>query len=473
MFVLVDLEWFGRYPRYEYITQIAAMRVDDSWEESNRFEAVLCPDELNRYAPVHMALNGYPLEAFQKGESVKTAMNRFASWLQDDDVICVWHSYAQKVLFGMWKDIFHTSIPQQILFVNHMVCRVLHAGDNTPSNLYSIAEELGVPIDLPQHCSKNDVIVMKRILAQAGISQKELCETSMTHIYGKATFPVWRNKVVIARLQYNYVYTPQSDVFHTTKCRHILNAKMIEGCMYYKTAVKKRRPCKICHPQPDEKYCKMLESQENWARKQEIRKQKLQEKKLQEKEIQEELDGSFYQDERVPVRLLGGAIVKLNKKKIIGYCHNIIHPGKMTKEIMEKHDCLGKQCSYLAKYEDAPYWVERKKKQAAKQQAKKKKKKQKAILLNEDQSLLRLQESFQSHADSSGAKMDIIRIKKINRTTYKVFYVSDNNFADGNRFPGFLEKMEKYYPYYRIKLQHIKDVDGHFVTRKEYYARKR
>lgn len=56
------------------------------------------------------------------------------------------------------------------------------------------------------------------------------------------------------------------------------------------------------------------------------------------------------------VKLVGGNVEILDLDKIIGYCHNKIHYGAVTKNIIKTHECLLKQCRYFEKYEDSPYW---------------------------------------------------------------------------------------------------------------------
>lgn len=53
--------------------------------------------------------------------------------------------------------------------------------------------------------------------------------------------------------------------------------------------------------------------------------------------------------------------------------------------------------------------------------------------------LLNLAELFQSYIDDAGYAMQIVRVdmERVNR--YRVFYVSEYPFADGDRFPKFLE----------------------------------
>lgn len=67
--------------------------------------------------------------------------------------------------------------------------------------------------------------------------------------------------------------------------------------------------------------------------------------------------------------------------------------------------------------------------------------------------------------------MLIVRVEKLSPYVYRVFYVSYNPFADGNRYPELLAEIKRDHPRYKVLLRHIRDVDGHFVTRDEYQAR--
>ena len=72
-----------------------------------------------------------------------------------------------------------------------------------------------------------------------------------------------------------------------------------------------------------------------------------------------------------------------------------------------------------------------------------------------------------------GTGMHIVRVAKDSPKQFSVFYVSDNRFADGHCFPSFLAAVRLIHPHYKLSLRHIRDVDGHFVTREEYFARPR
>ena len=87
--------------------------------------------------------------------------------------------------------------------------------------------------------------------------------------------------------------------------------------------------------------------------------------------------------------------------------------------------------------------------------------------------LLNLAELFQSYIDDAGYAMQIVRVDTERANRYRVFYVSEYPFADGNRFPKFLETVRFFFPDYRLNLRHIRDVDGHFVTIEEYQQQAR
>ncbi len=178
----------------------------------------------------------------------------------------------------------------------------------------------------------------------------------------------------------------------------------------------------------------------------------------------------IYYNEVIHARLLGGAVIRVRKENILGYCRNINHPGKLTKALLEEHQCLTKKCPLLEKYEDVPFWAAYRKQQLAREEAKRQKREKKARARAEAASLTELLDELQKCADAAGKEVDVIRVERLNWHTYKVFYVSDHAYDDWHRFRAFLTAARSKYGY--VMLRHIRGEDGHYVTRKEYYARK-
>ena len=71
-------------------------------------------------------------------------------------------------------------------------------------------------------------------------------------------------------------------------------------------------------------------------------------------------------------RTINGAHVL--RRKVIGYCANRIHRGYLTKDMMETHDCIHKQCPFLIKREDHNFWIQRELYREEKRKTKKEKK---------------------------------------------------------------------------------------------------
>ena len=69
-----------------------------------------------------------------------------------------------------------------------------------------------------------------------------------------------------------------------------------------------------------------------------------------------------------PLRTIDGSFCKESQK--VGYCKCDLHRGFLTKNLMEEHDCLGKECIWFVKDEDAPYWQYKAKKKEARKTGK-------------------------------------------------------------------------------------------------------
>lgn len=129
--------------------------------------------------------------------------------------------------------------------------------------------------------------------------------------------------------------------------------------------------------------------------------------------------------ECVTTRLLGGRTAEVSFRALVGCCHNRIHPGKLTRKLMGAHDCLGKECRFFEKYEDADYWREKNRKAAAKKKHRQKQTLEKAQQRREADALT-LKDLFQTYADGAGYVLRIVWVQEEKKGLLKVFYVSEN-----------------------------------------------
>lgn len=130
--------------------------------------------------------------------------------------------------------------------------------------------------------------------------------------------------------------------------------------------------------------------------------------------------------ECVTTRLLDGRTVEVSFRALVGCCHNRIHPGKLTRKLMEAHDCLGKECRFFEKYEDADYWREKNRKAAAKKKHRQKQTLEKVQQQRREADALTLKDLFQTYADDAGYVLRIVRVQEEKKGLLKVFYVSEN-----------------------------------------------
>lgn len=253
----------------------------------------------------------------------------------------------------------------------------------------------------------------------------------------------------IDRTEYNYLFLNGSNVFHRRGCKACLNAKStgdILGSIDYATAARQHRPCKLCKPTP------FMENEGDTTEK-------------------PKLSLAEQRNEVIKVRLLTDDVIPIKRKNIVGWCSYKLHKGAINKALLEEHQCLEKNCGFLIKNELGTYWLAQEQAAAEKKRRKEQIKQEKAKADALQQKMQNLAADWQIKLDEIGSDMYIVRVERETRTRYRVFYVSDNAFADGNRFPEFVDMVRREHPGKSVNMRHIRDVDGHFVTRDEYFHR--
>ena len=381
MLVLVDIEWIEGYSE-KNLTQLAALRVDESWNVQDKFSSLACPPSLKNFDWDHVAFNGHnPNDFFEAGRE-EDCIKSFAEWLYEDDVICVWHYTTQTEMKRFLKKVFPEGTRPRVRHASNKVQDFLLERGKPYGGIYALAEAHGAELLSPAHCANNDVAMLREVLVRIGIPQEAFTQK------GLKGFP-------------SNEQNPQT--------------KPIDGV----------------------------------------------------KSLPEHDDSLIY------VRLFDDSKILTHPKNIVGYCNSTLHPGKVSKHLLKEHDCLGKKCFYFKKNEQSTYWLHLAEVEKAKENAKKKKLREKDAQQKQADKLAEITEEFWTYLDLTNYTMDIIRVEQVHPQAYNIFYVSDNHFADGNRFPDFLALIKEAHPTWRINLRHIKDEYGHFVTIDEFYSRKR
>lgn len=503
MYVLLDIEWVTDENNQDTPTQLAALRVTNDWSPEEEYFSRICTLPPANSDWGHIAFRGGSSEDFLTAKPLSAVAKELQQWLRPDDVLCFWHGIPANTFTGM----MHAQgapLQKRILVLSRYIephLLRLPVAKNTPKR---IVHACGGTAEKPSHNSLCDVKNMRLALSLLGFREEELHapapqtenelyldETGgILHKSGCGKLPpkavpirnpgrkflfheAWRicdcakqdvgalrrkqNRITVFNTEYNYVYAKKSPVFHRRNCGVILNTTdTILGSVHYKTcAATGRRPCKLCKPEPEPLPPAAA------PKKTPPPPRANKPKKQRRPSVPEQ------------TWMLGGDWIWIHPEKIVGCCHNAIHPGKMTEKMMKQHDCIGKQCRFFEKYEKSTYWLQQKQKQAEKANRKKLKQQEQLRQQAHAEKLLAFHKDLQCFAEQCGYDMKIVSVKQESTYVYKVLYVSGNNFRDAHLFPDLQPLVYRSYPMHHLALRHVRDEDGKFVTTEEFYARRR
>jgi hypothetical protein len=459
MIVLLDVEWVTYPTTMRELTQLSAMRLDEAWNVVSEFHVLVCPGEPAACDWSHIAYSGYTPAQFMAGADEPTTLKQFFAWLAPEDRIGVWHFQAGKTLVKRYRTLLNAQAPQRWFEIHKQIMPYLPKCAKDIGNLYALAEFCGIELPMPAHCARNDVSVLQALLASLHVPSTELLAPKKTLRIASAAkteaeLRKERNQTFLAAENYNYYFASASGVFHRRTCPVLLRAKELSGCIRYDQAMEMHRPCKLCKPVADP------EAEQKLTRRSAA-------KPAAFPRADETEEAKKWRKEVITVLLLGDKRITIARKNLVGCCHNIIHPGRLTQKLMEEHECLQKNCRFFEKYPEATYWRAQEQKQIARlvSRARRKHKKEQA-----ERERTQLAE-FQACADQGEEPLKIIRVQHESANVYKIYYVSQYAFRDGNRFPTFVAAVRQAHPQYRLIFRHIQAEDGHFVTIQEYLNR--
>lgn len=174
----------------------------------------------------HLAFNGYAPAEFCASDSEKSCVQRFFRWLQPDDVICCWHVETKNTLKALYSRYLFGTFSTTVRCMNQKVYAAIKAREIPARSLYKIAEACGLSTPAPEHQSSNDVAVMQMLFQALELAQSKAPKRA------PAKEPIPRqeqNAKIIAASSYNYLYAPNSEIFHCRNCKQLLRVKELLG----------------------------------------------------------------------------------------------------------------------------------------------------------------------------------------------------------------------------------------------------
>ncbi len=322
MFVLADMEWMTNAAGHHSPSQIAAIKVDDKWNEVSSFKSFIRPRDGEFHDWKHVAYTGGTASDFLHARNAHNVLTDFEAWLEEDDILLWWYAESEMLFKKIVSLILKTKEPHKSVSINEYVYEFLSGQPKSRGNSYRIAEARGIETKPNlKHYAINDAHVLLQLMAVIEYPQELLlkplvkkissepktsvavdlpyqyeADTNTIHIKGcnklivsgavtighktlntairkgqnvcecckadmKQTIRE-RNQDIIDRTQYTYIYSPESKVFHKYSCGIMLSAKAILGTRTYEGILKtKRTPCKVCNPTPSDVYRPIPEQQ--------------------------------------------------------------------------------------------------------------------------------------------------------------------------------------------------------------------
>lgn len=303
MYVILDLEWANLVNGQAYPTQIAAARVDDRWHITDIYSALISPAPGSICDFCQVGCSGHTKSEFLSADSAADVFSGLLDWLREDDVLCWWQGEAAQYFEECLRAHTHRPCTYETVTLCKYVLAHLRCGEGFPYNPYKIAERLNIDVPGKMHESLNDVNTVALLLAGIGLDQTELSlplmvdsrsmrispylvdmSKGVVHKHGCAELAPCgdlkgyqtidacvrhkyspckcckeeyrralrhRNVGIIECSEFNYLFTPTSNVFHKYTCGCMLNASLIQGTIRFASAVDTGRvPCAICKPSP-------------------------------------------------------------------------------------------------------------------------------------------------------------------------------------------------------------------------------
>lgn len=180
---------------------------------------------------------------------------------------------------------------------------------------------------------------------------------------------------------------------------------------------------------------------------------------------------NFIDDDEKAVRLINGKYCVVQKKKIVGFCNNVMHRGYLTTGLYKLHRCEERKCKNFSKCRDALYWddVEKKKKikQEYKQQKKLAQQEKKKKELYIAAFLEGIKSRAQSFADTLKYPLKFVSVHLANNSRINLYYVSDIPTNDWYEYRDLAFLIGELYNI-QVYIIHIRAPDKHYVTTEEY-----
>ena len=173
MFVIMDLEWVMRNEVVP--TQLAAVRVNASWEAVGRFNMLIRPT-YRKISWKHVAFSGHERDEFRNAHSAAAVFRQFSLWLQPDDTMIWWKQGPSNTFLQLCNTLLNSKPIYPMRMIRPAVREALPEREYIGS-AHELADEIGVDVPQPEHCSANDAEAIRQVCAYLRLNQTKITAT--------------------------------------------------------------------------------------------------------------------------------------------------------------------------------------------------------------------------------------------------------------------------------------------------------
>ena len=297
MYVLVDMEWVENLAGGSEVSQIALVRVNERWQTVDSFFSRVQPGKSGGHNWEHIGYTGGRPMDYSVAPGRGKLAKKLKEWIRTDDVLCWWYDTGRE----SFKRFFGECAGHRQIIIGEYVSSFMLQKGIKDRNPYRLAAYLKVTAPGAAHYAKSDAETMRLVLEAMDLPQDILgkplpqqtaeenvlpylaepyakrvhaagCsripadayvmpKSKLNQLIGTGYLPCKcvekefraavrdRNRDIISRTEYNYLFTRTSNVFHRRDCAAMLAAKDIFGTVRYRKCIEAGlRPCENCKP---------------------------------------------------------------------------------------------------------------------------------------------------------------------------------------------------------------------------------
>ena len=164
MYVIADIEWVTTRGEKISPVQLAAVRVDENWNEINSYFTFIKPLDRSFDDWKQIACNGGTKFDFLTARNAADVISDFLRWL-NRDILLWWLDQSNELFSRLVVNLLKNTEPPESMSISKYVQAFLEGQPHSRSNVYTLAASRGVATkNRLKHCSDEDVQVIRQLM---------------------------------------------------------------------------------------------------------------------------------------------------------------------------------------------------------------------------------------------------------------------------------------------------------------------